>query len=206
MLGAITRSFKCQKQVPLQRSSAILQLFPQPRDEEYVSLLLKSFGIWEMQRGWSERMKLIKNAGEHQQSSCSKQPLSRFPPVSPPVCCRPLRSIKGVHETNFVLLWWLLTTGGDPFAWALIYSSQTQLFSSRFFSSLKIPNQQRTLYFIIIPLYLTNKRHIFVKFTLFQLNVEMLSSVAALDVLAPGWSSCLFPISSQRCVNWVGFF
>lgn len=40
-----------------------------------VVLLLKSFGNWEMQRGWIVRMKLIKNAGEHQQPLFSKQAL-----------------------------------------------------------------------------------------------------------------------------------
>lgn len=42
-----------------------------------VALQLKSFGNWEMQRGWCVRMKLIKNAGEHQQPLFSKPALSR---------------------------------------------------------------------------------------------------------------------------------
>lgn len=66
--------------VPVKRNSVILQLFQEQCDGEYLSLwlsLLKSFGNWGMKQGWSVRMKLIKNAGEHQQTLFSKQVLSR---------------------------------------------------------------------------------------------------------------------------------
>lgn len=74
--------------------SWIVQLFPKTHDGENLLLLLNSFGSWKMQWGWSERMKLIKNAGEHQQTRFSMQALSRFAPVcltSFSVYCRPLQ-------------------------------------------------------------------------------------------------------------------
>lgn len=75
-----------QKLVPLKRGYVIFELFPKTCDGENLSLLLNSFGNWEMQRGWSKR-KLIKNAGEHQQTLFSMQAPSRFPPVSHLLWC-----------------------------------------------------------------------------------------------------------------------
>lgn len=64
--------------------------FPEPCDGEHLSQWfspLKSFGNWEMQRGWSVRMELIKNAGEHQQTLSSKQAHARSLPACVALKC-----------------------------------------------------------------------------------------------------------------------
>lgn len=152
MLGAITRSFKCQKLVHLQRASAILLLFSAATWRGVSIAPAKE--LWHLGDAaglkWKDEINekcrrtsadFLLKAAALTLPSCVSPPAERaavhYAPqrvsVKPTLCCSAGKPL----------------TGGDPLASAFIYFPQTgRIFRSRFFSSLKYRTHKEPFPFI----------------------------------------------------------